>query len=76
MASSAESPKSSKPLTRQSEAGAALTRVHEIAEQLRELEERLGQASGGEVEMSLLERATELAEEAARLLELVGREAD
>ena len=51
-------------------------RVHEIAEQLRELEERLGQASGGEVEMSLLERATELAEEAARLLELVGREAD
>ena len=63
-------------MTRQSEAGAALTRVHEIAEQLRELEERLGQASGGEVEMSLLERATELAEEAARLLELVGREAD
>ena len=63
-------------MTRQSEASAALTRVHEIAEQLRGLEERLGQASGGEVEMSLLERATELAEEAARLLELVGREAD
>ena len=47
-------------------------RVHEIAGQLRELEERLRQASSADVEMSLLERATELAEEAARLLEQVG----
>jgi hypothetical protein len=55
---------------------AALPRVHEIATQLRELEERLAETAAGEVEMSLLERATELAEEAARLLEQVGREAD
>jgi hypothetical protein len=55
-------------------ADARLARVHEIAKQLRELEPRLGQSSSSEVEISLLERATELAEEAARLLEQVSRE--
>jgi hypothetical protein len=54
---------------------AALARVHEIAAQVRGRDERLGESSGGEVEISLLERATELAEEATRLLELIGREA-
>lgn len=62
-------------MSRPTDGGASLKRVHEIAGQLRELEERLGQTTAGEVEMSLLERATELAEEAARLLEQVGREA-
>jgi hypothetical protein len=52
----------------------ALERVREIAAQLRELEERLGASSSSEVELSLLERATELADEAARLLEQVSRE--
>ena len=51
-----------------------LERVREIAAQLRELEERLGASSSSEVELSLLERATELADEAARLLEQVSRE--
>lgn len=51
-----------------------LSRVHEIARQLQELEPRLGKSASTEVEISLLERATELAEEAARLLEHVGRE--
>ncbi len=53
---------------------ARLARVRQIATQLRELEPRLGQSSSSEVEISLLERATELAEEAARLLEQVSRE--
>lgn len=53
---------------------ARLARVRQIATQLRELEPRLGQSSSSEVEISLLEHATELAEEAARLLEQVSRE--
>jgi hypothetical protein len=53
---------------------ARLARVRAIATQLRELEPRFGQSSSSEVEISLLERATELAEEAARLLEQVSRE--
>jgi hypothetical protein len=51
----------------------AVIRVREIAEQLRELELRLEQASSTDVEMSLLERAAELADEAVRLLERFGR---
>jgi HEPN domain-containing protein len=51
----------------------AVVRVREIAEQLRELELRLEQARSTDVEMSLLERAAELADEAVRLLERFGR---
>lgn len=47
----------------------ALSRVREIARQLRELEARAATASSTEVELSLVERAAELADEAARLLE-------
>ncbi len=50
----------------------AIARVRAILEQLEELEPRLV-ASSGEVEMTLLERATELVEEAGRLLERLGR---
>jgi hypothetical protein len=46
--------------------------VRAIIAQLEELEPRLTGASG-EVEMSLLERATELVDEAGRLLERLGR---
>ena len=55
------------------EADAAVARVREIADQLRELESRLEQARSTDVEMSLLERAAELADEAVRLLEGFGR---
>jgi hypothetical protein len=51
----------------------ALARLTEILEQLRELEPRLAASSSTEVEMTLLERATEQVEEAARLLEQLGR---
>jgi hypothetical protein len=50
-----------------------VVRVREIASQLRELELRLEQATSTDVEMSLLERAAELADEAVRLLERFGR---
>ncbi len=52
----------------------ALARVREIAGQLRELEARAAAASSAEVQLSLLERAAELADEAARLLEGAGGE--
>jgi hypothetical protein len=45
-----------------------LARLRAVIEQLDELTTRLG-GSSAEVEMSLLERATELADEAGRLLE-------
>lgn len=45
-----------------------LQRLRQVIDQLDELTTRLG-ASSAEVEMSLLERATELADEAGRLLE-------
>ena len=51
----------------------ALTQLREILRQLEELEPRLAASSSPEVEMSLLERATEQVEEAGRLLELLGR---
>jgi hypothetical protein len=51
----------------------ALARVRAILTQLEELEPRLSGAGAGEVEMTLLERATELVEEAGRLLERLGR---
>lgn len=51
----------------------ALALLQEILRQLEELEPRLAAASSPEVEMSLLERATEQVEEAGRLLECLGR---
>ena len=51
----------------------AMARIRVILEQLEELEPRLSSAASGEVEMTLLERATELVEEAGRLLEQLGR---
>lgn len=46
-------------------------RIEAILQELDELEPRLAAAGTGEVELSLLERATELAEQAGRLLERV-----
>jgi hypothetical protein len=51
----------------------ALRRLEEILAQLGELEPRLAASSSAEVEMTLLERATEQVEEAGRLLEQLGR---
>jgi hypothetical protein len=51
----------------------ALARLREILGQLEELEPRLAASSSAEVEMTLLERATEQVEEAGRLLERLGR---
>ena len=51
----------------------AITRVRSLLEQLEELEPRLAAAASSEVEMTLLERATELVEEAGRILEHLGR---
>jgi hypothetical protein len=51
----------------------ALARLKEILGQLEELEPRLAASSSAEVEMTLLERATEQVEEAGRLLEHLGR---
>ena len=52
---------------------AAIARVRAIIGQLEELEPRLAASASGEVEMTLLEHATELVEEAGRLLERLGR---
>jgi hypothetical protein len=54
----------------------AVARVRAILAQLEELEPRLAGSSSGEVEMTLLESATELVEEAGRLLERLGRLAE
>ena len=51
----------------------AVARVRAVIGQLEELEPRLAASSSGEVEMTLLEHATELVEEAGRLLERLGR---
>ena len=51
----------------------ALARLKVILGQLEELEPRLAASSSAEVEMTLLERATEQVEEAGRLLEQLGR---
>ena len=51
----------------------ALARVREIAGELRDLEQRAGRVGSTDIEMSLFERAAELADEAARLLEDTGR---
>jgi hypothetical protein len=56
-----------------SEDQAALERAGAIAEELNDIGERLQGSSSTEVTLTLVERATELAEEAARLLEQVGR---
>jgi hypothetical protein len=50
-----------------------LARVREIAAELRDLEQRAGEVRSTDIEMSLFERAAELADEAARLLEEAGR---
>ncbi len=55
------------------ESAAAVARVRAIIGQLEELEPRLAASASGEVEMTLLEHATELVEEAGRLLERLGR---
>ena len=51
----------------------AAARVRVIIGQLEELEPRLAASASGEVEMTLLEHATELVEEAGLLLERLGR---
>ncbi len=51
----------------------ALARLLEILRQLEDLEPRLAASSSAEVEMTLLEQATEQVEEAGRLLERLGR---
>jgi len=51
----------------------ALARLKVILGQLEELEPRLAASSSAEVEMTLLEHATEQVEEAGRLLEQLGR---
>jgi hypothetical protein len=48
--------------------------ARDLARQLGELEERIRDTTSVEVQITLLERATELAEEATRSLEDVGRE--
>jgi len=60
-------------LPRELGAAPAIARVRAILDELEDLEPRLAAAGSGEVEMTLLERATELAEEAGRLLERLGR---
>jgi hypothetical protein len=57
----------------QQQAQQAVTRARQILAQLDELEPRLAASSSGEVEMTLLEHATELVDEAGRLLEQLGR---
>ena len=49
-----------------------MERVHSLIRQIEDLEERLLGSGTGEVELTLLEQATELVEEAGRLLERVG----
>ena len=52
-----------------------LARLRAVIDQLDELTTRLGASSSAEVEMSLLERATELSDEAGLLLERLAAEA-
>jgi hypothetical protein len=51
----------------------ALAQAQILLERLDELEQRLSGLGAGEVELSLLERSTELVEEAGRLLERLGQ---
>ena len=51
----------------------ALAQAQVLLERLDELEQRLSGLGAGEVELSLLERSTELVEEAGRLLERLGQ---
>jgi hypothetical protein len=51
----------------------AVAQAAALLRQLEELEPRLAAAGSGEVELTLLERATELVEETCRLLERLGR---
>lgn len=53
------------------EGGSAMAEARALLVQLEELEPRL--QGGGEVELTLLERSTELVEEVGRLLERLGR---
>ena len=55
------------------EVAEALAQAQGLLERLDELDQRLCGASAGEVELSLLERSTELVEEAGRLLERLGQ---
>ncbi len=62
---------------RQRAAGAgaddAVAQAAALLRELEELEPRLAAAGSGDVELTLLERATELVEETCRLLERLGR---
>lgn len=51
----------------------ALAQAQILLERLDELEQRLSGLGAGEAELSLLERSTELVEEAGRLLERLGQ---
>jgi len=57
-----------------SEAG--LERIGELLRELDDLEPRLRTDKAGEVELTLLERATELVEQAGRVLERLDRDTD
>lgn len=50
----------------------AMAQVKALLDQLEDLEPRLSASGAVEVELTLLERATELVEEAGRLLERLG----
>ncbi|HET6495167.1 MAG TPA: hypothetical protein VFH61_07385 [Thermoleophilia bacterium] len=54
----------------------ALARAQALLNRLDELEQRFSGPGAGEVELSLLERSTELVEEAGRLLERLGQVTD
>lgn len=49
-----------------------MQKAHALIGQIEDLEERLSGSGTGEVELTLLEQATELIEEAGRLLERLG----
>jgi len=61
--------RAAKGATKVTERDDDLVRLRAVIDQLDELTTRLGASSSAEVDMSLLERAAELADEAARLLE-------
>lgn len=50
----------------------AIAQANALLDQLEDLEPRLSTSGAGEVELTLLERATELVEKAGRLLERLG----
>ena len=59
-----------------SPADAAVERIEALLREVDDVEPRLQTDKAGEVELTLLERATELVERAGRVLERIDREAD